>query len=128
MTLLLSPDNEFEGGDLCLQHNGITKKCEWSSNSKTKHQWVAFYGDCLHWIENVISGTRITLTFNMFLEKKEELTTQVGEYFKNYIKISLNLHQQYIFSRPDHKMYTFFFLMFCQYLGIEHGKDYRFRL
>lgn len=40
-------------------------------------QWAAFYADCVHEVQPVTAGTRITITFNLFAEPPEEQPLQV---------------------------------------------------
>jgi hypothetical protein len=49
-------------------HQGHSTSFDWSKDSSNIH-WAAFYGDCEHEVAQVISGHRITLTYNLFLRR-----------------------------------------------------------
>lgn len=40
-------------------------------------KWIAFFGDCDHWIEPVTSGYRVTLTYHLFASMKVTSTSSV---------------------------------------------------
>jgi hypothetical protein len=86
---------EFSGGDFSIKHKEQTFKIDWASLSKTHHQWIAFYGDCVHWIDPVVSGVRVTIAYNIFLnniDKKEDV------FFKNEL---LNMKLDKLFSKKE---------------------------
>ena len=58
--------SKFTGGVFHISHNGVEKVIDWSVNSHVHHQWVAFYGDCKHSIDPVESGTRVTITYDIY--------------------------------------------------------------
>jgi hypothetical protein len=57
----------FQGGNLLIRHGGRNVDFDWSLNSQSTIQWAAFYSDCEHKINNVTTGHRITLTYNLHL-------------------------------------------------------------
>ena len=63
----------FEGGELVTRHQGHEVKFDWSST--TTAQWSAFYSDVEHEVLPVISGQRITLTYNLYHTKPVSLSS-----------------------------------------------------
>jgi hypothetical protein len=60
-TLVLILNSEYTGGELEITHNGQTEVVTGGAYS-----WVAMYGDCLHKINPVTSGTRVSLIFDIY--------------------------------------------------------------
>ena len=58
----------FTGGELVLMKNGIEVSAFKNHNEKKMNEieWIAFYGDVTHKVTEVLSGTRITLTYKLF--------------------------------------------------------------
>ncbi|KAJ3341646.1 hypothetical protein HDU91_000643 [Kappamyces sp. JEL0680] len=63
--------SQFTGGKLHIEHNGDSHEFDWSEKSDTLIQWVAFFGDCPHSIDKVTSGTRITITYDIFQSEND---------------------------------------------------------
>ena len=67
-----------EGGALVFRHGGREFKfdsAEAVSESKNPCvAYAAFYGDIEHEVELVLSGYRVTLTYNLYLEDSESVT------------------------------------------------------
>jgi predicted 2-oxoglutarate/Fe(II)-dependent dioxygenase YbiX len=63
-TLVVTLPSSYAGGELMVGHNE-----EWKAyrGSKTALSLVAFYADCRHEVLRVLSGYRITLTYNLLL-------------------------------------------------------------
>jgi hypothetical protein len=63
-TLVVTLPSRYTGGELMVGHNE-----EWKAyrGSKTALSLVAFYADCRHEVLRVMSGYRITLTYNLLL-------------------------------------------------------------
>ena len=63
-TLVVTLPSSYTGGELMVGHNE-----EWKAyrGSKTALSLVAFYADCRHEVLKVMSGYRITLTYNLLL-------------------------------------------------------------
>lgn len=79
-TLVVCLPSYFEGGDFCLENKlGHFTKINWSNLSSTHHQWIVFYGDTTHWIEEVENGTRVTITYNIY---KRKIENNVKSYFQ----------------------------------------------
>ncbi|KAI9326008.1 hypothetical protein BDR26DRAFT_151354 [Obelidium mucronatum] len=64
----------FEGGILSVSkggNNNTGKAFDWGTSVQNESgihliQWAAFFSDCPHKISPVVSGTRVTLTYNLF--------------------------------------------------------------
>jgi hypothetical protein len=63
-TLVVTLPSSYTGGELMVGHNE-----EWKAyrGSKTALSLVAFYADCRHEVLKVVSGDRITLTYDLLL-------------------------------------------------------------
>jgi hypothetical protein len=64
-TLVLVLNSEYTGGELEITHNGQTEVVTGA------YRWVAMYGDCLHKINPVTSGTRVSLIFDIYATPRE---------------------------------------------------------
>ncbi|KAH9876511.1 hypothetical protein J1614_003642 [Plenodomus biglobosus] len=64
-SLVVCLPRAHEGGQLVVRHQGQTMNFDWSQNSKDI-QWAAFYSDCEHEVQEVTSGHRVTLTYNLY--------------------------------------------------------------
>jgi hypothetical protein len=58
-----------KGGELAVRHDGREMKFDWTEDS-TSVQWAAFYSDCEHEVLPVTEGYRVTLTYNLYYNKK----------------------------------------------------------
>ncbi|WP_439675711.1 2OG-Fe(II) oxygenase [Embleya sp. MST-111070] len=65
-TLVLSLPSAHTGGELVIGHAGQNRTYR---ASKTELSLVAFYADCPHEVTRVRSGYRVTLTFNLLVER-----------------------------------------------------------
>ena len=75
-TLVLILNSEYTGGELEITHSGQTEVVT------GPYSWVAMYGDCLHKINPVTSGTRVSLIFdiiNPVRERGRHAAAQDGE-------------------------------------------------
>lgn len=59
-TLVVTLNSEYTGGELEVTHHGHTESVT------GPYSWVALYGDCLHQIKPVTSGTRVSLIFDIY--------------------------------------------------------------
>ena len=65
------------GGALAVRNVGKELLFDWSTSSENGDgsaerpviQWAAFYSDCEHEVREVVSGHRLTLTYNLFLTR-----------------------------------------------------------
>ena len=93
-TLVVCLPNKFEGGNFYLQKNDEnTAAFEWDKLSETHHQWVVFYSDTDHFIDQVKSGMRITVTYNIFKKKIDDNTENYkifANLFGNFVDTYIN--------------------------------------
>ncbi|KAF9887164.1 hypothetical protein FE257_010418 [Aspergillus nanangensis] len=68
-SLVVCLPSRFKGGMLIIQHNRQLLEFDWSPQSESAIQWVAFYSDCEHEIQTVTDGNRITLTYNLYVSE-----------------------------------------------------------
>jgi predicted 2-oxoglutarate/Fe(II)-dependent dioxygenase YbiX len=59
-TVVVILNSEYTGGELEITHGGKTEVVTGPNN------WVAMYGDCLHKINPVTSGTRVSLIYDIY--------------------------------------------------------------
>jgi hypothetical protein len=71
-SLVISLPSKFTGGMLKVKHNNNYKEFDLSIDNKKEIKWVAFYSDCEHEIEEVLSGYRITLTYNLYIRENHD--------------------------------------------------------
>ena len=64
-TCILCLPVEHTGGELIIRHAGESHTFDFASQSKDCLQWCAFFGDCIHEVKPVTSGTRLTVTFDL---------------------------------------------------------------
>ena len=64
-TLVATLPSFFVGGELIVEHQGERQVFKGDSE---KVEFVAFYADCLHAVEPVSEGHRVSLTYNLVLE------------------------------------------------------------
>lgn len=71
-SLVVSLPSQFMGGSLVTRHNCQEVSYDWSSpadNPAQNIQWAAFYSDVEHEILKVTEGHRVTLTYNLYYDK-----------------------------------------------------------
>jgi hypothetical protein len=61
-TLVLTLNSEYTGGELEITHGNKTVSVT------GPYSWVAMYGDCLHKVNPVTSGTRVSLIYDIYGE------------------------------------------------------------
>ena len=67
-SLVVCLPSVHEGGALVLRHNRHSIEFDWSGTAPDKIQWAAFYSDCEHEVLPLVSGCRITLTYNLYYQ------------------------------------------------------------
>lgn len=72
-TLILNIPNPHKGGDLELQFNNQTFTFSTENAKNNQISWCAFYSDVPHIVKPVISGERITLTFQIYRDSKKTI-------------------------------------------------------
>lgn len=62
------------GGAFTVSHAQETMTVDFSTASRDNNmiQWVAFYGDCVHEVQPVVSGHRLTLSFELFFNMNDK--------------------------------------------------------
>jgi len=68
-TLVIILPTAHEGGELIIDHLGVKKTFKHASSALNKLSCIAFYADCYHEVKEVTSGYRVSLTYNLILEK-----------------------------------------------------------
>ncbi|PQE26094.1 Oxoglutarate iron-dependent dioxygenase protein [Rutstroemia sp. NJR-2017a BBW] len=67
------------GGALLVSHRDHTNTFDWSaastvdseaSTSPAQIKWAAFYSDCTHEVQPVVTGHRVTLTYNLYVSPR----------------------------------------------------------
>ncbi|NRA69101.1 MAG: 2OG-Fe(II) oxygenase [Pseudobacteriovorax sp.] len=89
-TLVIVLPTRYNGGGLTIEYLGQTEVM--GRNSATKFgqlAYIAFYADCKHKLEQVTSGYRVALTFNLMVSNPEELKpskneTELSKALKDY--------------------------------------------
>ena len=107
-TLVLVLNSDYTGGELEVAHAGETVSVTGADS------WVAMYGDCLHQIKPVTSGTRVSLIFDIYATpaavlhptaqvdcpaEKKELVEQLSEQLEEYEAVTICLEHMY----PKHQ-------------------------
>ena len=74
MLIAVSDANYHSGGELSVRSAATSNEIvfDWSTSEDTfpkEVKWAAFYSDCEHEVHEVLSGDRITLTYNLFLTR-----------------------------------------------------------
>lgn len=115
-SLVICLDQPFTGGSFVVEHNGKVQEYDESTRVAGSIQWIAFFSDCLHEVKTVTSGSRVTLTYNLYRESKESSMTPsisigllkaVTELFdKDVLKgciIGFPLEHKYVLPSTDFK-------------------------
>ncbi|KAK9830460.1 hypothetical protein WJX72_011886 [[Myrmecia] bisecta] len=72
-SLVVCLSSEHTGGALRITQNGVSVKYDCGGKAASNAvQWMAFYSDCEHEVEEVTSGYRITLTYNLYADSAPE--------------------------------------------------------
>ena len=69
-TLVIALPSPHIGGDLVVHHNKKNHRFVTENIDSKKLQCFAFYADCIHEVETVKQGSRVTLTYNLVLKNK----------------------------------------------------------
>lgn len=75
-TLIIFLPSIYEGGEFVISHDQVSKSYNSSIDDERvmQLQWLAFFTDCVHEIQPVISGHRAVLTFNLYFQGEQKLT------------------------------------------------------
>jgi hypothetical protein len=82
-TVVVILDSDYTGGELEITHGGRTEVVTGPYN------WVAMYGDCLHKINPVTSGYRMSLIYDIIATGVKDTEDDVGDgdlFWTNYCK------------------------------------------
>lgn len=74
-TLVLCLPSDFTGGNLVLEPYPRGKVViDWSKLSRERCiQWIAFFGDIPHYMEKILSGNLITITYKLYYDYKRNV-------------------------------------------------------
>lgn len=64
-TLVLVLPSVYEGGALLVRHGGREARLELRGDDPSDAAYAAFYADCVHEVQPVTSGTRLSLIYNL---------------------------------------------------------------
>ena len=84
-SLVLCLPCPFAGGQLVIKHRSGQQVYDWGANSSNSNriQWAAFYSDCTHEVMPVTEGTRLTVTYNLYVDSmtaREHLTSATTKF------------------------------------------------
>lgn len=89
-TLVVILPTEHQGGELIIDHLGVKKVYKLQLTEMNKFSCIAFYADCHHEVKEVTSGYRVSLTYNLILEKyKGSIETLYDRDFNSRLKNAL---------------------------------------
>lgn len=92
-TLVIILPTAHEGGELIIDHLGVKKTFKYSPSALNKLSCIAFYADCYHEVKKVKAGVRVSLTYNLILEKyKGNVDILFDHDFESKLKKSLMNH------------------------------------
>ena len=73
-TLVIALPTAFEGGEFTLRHESTEHVLDWSINGRGEYvnelHWIFFYSDVEHEINPVKNGYRITISYNIYGNRK----------------------------------------------------------
>jgi hypothetical protein len=75
-SLVVCLPSAHKGGILVLRHNNCSIEFDWSSSAPKNIQWAAFYSDCEHEVMPLVSGHRVTLTYNLYYQATQPQPSQ----------------------------------------------------
>jgi hypothetical protein len=73
-TLVNQLPSKFTGGELVVQHGGVQRNFDYSSNSHEGFYATAFYADCEHELLPVSDGWRLCLAYNLVMKQQESVS------------------------------------------------------
>lgn len=73
-TLSLSLPTSGEGGELSIRHAGKETVFNMNAQEPSELSYAAFYADCLHEVQPVTKGHRISLVYNLFIRSGKKWT------------------------------------------------------
>lgn len=118
-TLVVCLPSKHSGGELVVRHAGHSQTFDFGPDSEDCLQWCAFYGDCVHEVKPVTSGTRITLTYHILeyrpswkrahmpllpLEKRIQQPVDMSSHYIRSLEAALSQVQQ-VLPRQDNELF-----------------------
>ena len=86
-TLVVILNSTYTSGELEVTHGGRTEVVT------GPYSWVAMYGDCLHKINPVTSGTRVSLIYDIYATPRPKRVKKVEHYTSVWNSRSLNFYK-----------------------------------
>ncbi|KAH8746104.1 hypothetical protein F5883DRAFT_351034, partial [Diaporthe sp. PMI_573] len=80
-SLVLCLPSAHEGGRLTVRHGGLEPVAhDWDGAASAGDvlQWAAFYSDCEHEVNEVAAGRRVTVTYNLYYERRVPADPMAG--------------------------------------------------
>ncbi|CAH0023572.1 unnamed protein product, partial [Clonostachys rhizophaga] len=80
-SLVLCLPSAHEGGRLTVRHGGLEPVAhDWDAAASAGDvlQWAAFYSDCEHEVNEVTAGRRVTITYNLYYERRVSADPMAG--------------------------------------------------
>ncbi|KAI1265486.1 hypothetical protein F5Y18DRAFT_53446 [Xylariaceae sp. FL1019] len=80
-SLVLCLPSAHEGGRLTVRHGGlepVTHDWDGAATAGDVLQWAAFYSDCEHEVHEVTAGRRVTVTYNLYYERRVSANPMAG--------------------------------------------------
>jgi hypothetical protein len=89
-TLVITLPTTYEGGDLIIQHGDTKRIFNYNGLEQELYNfqfgWAAFYGNCVHEVTPVTSGTRVTFTFYIMNKNKNKQQNKITKIFGTHMK------------------------------------------
>lgn len=74
-TLVIALPSAYTGGELIVHHKGKASRIDLQTSDPSELSFAAFYADCVHEVEPVTSGCRLTLVYNLKRVGTDQLPT-----------------------------------------------------
>jgi hypothetical protein len=95
----------------------VERVWDWSSEKAESISWAAFYSDCEHEVQEVQSGHRVTLTYNLYVRERlgavlRPHSTAHAESYPLFIKVKeLLANPRFLKEGKFNTVMAFFVLM-----------------
>jgi len=133
-TLVVLLPSEFTGGEFVIDQQGDRRTLDFSNETTKNLTFLAFYSDCYHEVQEVKSGYRIALTYNLLFKsnlkslvtiRNIDLEKNVQDYFfkmhENSDNRSFPSQPQWLVYLLDHE-YTRNSLDWFQLRGLDRDR------
>jgi predicted 2-oxoglutarate/Fe(II)-dependent dioxygenase YbiX len=87
-TLVIVLPSEYQGGELRVSHQDREVTLDLHRDDSSEAAFAAFYADCRHQVQPIISGCRLTLIYNLIRQKKEDALPQPPDYRKEQAQLA----------------------------------------